>query len=147
MPSKFSILAAVAMMAPMALADYYIFIGQQQEETDGGGGTTLIQNESWFLNNPPDCNNFLNSTPLGKDVDNDASSGGVAMDGNDPNANIRDWDLTRFEFYNGANCDAVGCGLGPVITNPSSHISSWTPGNSQHLIKFTDSQCSAVQAR
>ena len=95
-----SLLSIAALSAP-ATANFYIFATNSNYfSPDGGSGGQFN-----FLNNPPSCDDINNSINI-MSTGNDASSGGVACDGCDISKNTQDWDITRFEFYDGP--DAIG---------------------------------------
>lgn len=96
---------SLALLSATVSADFLIF-ATTSNQYDGSSASGFN-----FLNHPPSCDDIGNSINI-ITYDNDASKGGAACDGEGYGCtsaeNIRDWDITRFEFYDGP--DAIGGG-------------------------------------
>ncbi|KAF7554243.1 hypothetical protein G7Z17_g3064 [Cylindrodendrum hubeiense] len=87
-------LAAVLLAARLTVADFLIFCGAENQLPDPASSLTVS-----FFNNPPDCDDFVNSVGWTPQFYNDASHGGIACDGCTAAKAASDWDVTRLEVY------------------------------------------------
>ncbi|KAH7021986.1 hypothetical protein EDB80DRAFT_805540 [Ilyonectria destructans] len=85
-------LAAALLHTRFAVADFLIFCGAENQFPDAASTSSVS-----FFNNPPDCDDFVNSVGWTPEFYNDASHGGIACDGCTAAKSPADWDVTRFE--------------------------------------------------
>ncbi|KPM43019.1 hypothetical protein AK830_g3542 [Neonectria ditissima] len=87
-------LVATLLAVRPVVADFLIFCGAENQFPDSIL-TTLVM----FFNNPPDCDDAVNTVQWTAQFYNDASHGGIACDGCDGSKAPQDWDITRLEVY------------------------------------------------
>ena len=87
-----------------ALADFQVYLGTTNEINNPGTSFSASAMQV-HDHSPLGCSDVDGMVSLSNPNDNDASSGGWACDGCNQDA-VRDWDIERFEMYNGD--DAVG---------------------------------------
>ena len=98
-----SVALALAAASP-ALADFTVYLGNTNEINNPGVSFSASAMQV-HDHAPLGCSDVDGSVSLSNPSDNDASSGGWACDGCNQDA-VRDWNINRFEMYNGE--DAVG---------------------------------------
>ncbi|KAI1253858.1 hypothetical protein MGN70_004253 [Eutypa lata] len=96
--------ATTAILLNGAAADFTIYLGNTNE-IDNPGISFSAAGMQVHDHAPLDCSEVSDMVTISTPSDNDASSGGWACDGCNADA-VRDWDVQRFEMYNGD--DAVG---------------------------------------
>ena len=87
-------LTAVLLALRPVAADFLIFAGYENTAYDPA--QSMLIN---FFNNPPSCNDFVNSVSDAPTPNNDASHDGTACDGCGGGLAPQDWDVTRFEIH------------------------------------------------